>query len=139
MYQFCRTSSLVTDSCKWSCNTLCASKNVVYCCLSSTEVSSFCLSFLLCSYVYRFDTTLSKIWNILSNGLLVSVSVVPGIMVCVKTLHLVKHSTCFVFILLIISCFVRFLADFSLASASRSQSNSPSFSFGVSITKVDPS
>ena len=130
---------MVTDSSKWSCSTLCASKNVVYCFLSSTEVSSFCLFLLICSCVCRFDTTLSNNWYALSNGLSVLVSGVLGITICVKALHLVRNLTYSIFIFSILSCFVQFLVDASLVSPSRSWSNSPSSSFCVLTAEVNPS
>ena len=82
---------------------------------------------------------LSNSWYAFSNGLLMSVSSGPGMTVCVKVLHLVRNSTCSVFIFSIRSCLVWFLTDASLVSDPRSQYNSPSLSFGVSTMEVDPS
>ena len=68
----------------------------------------------------------------------VSISSSPGMTLCVKVLHLVRNSTCYVFNFSIRSCLVWFVVDAYLVSAPRSRSNSLSLSFGVSTTEVDP-
>ena len=81
---------------------------------------------------------LSNSWYAFSSDLSVSVYVGPGMIVYVKALHLVRNSTCYVFIFLIFSCLVWFLVNASLVSAPKSRSNSPSLSFGVSTAEVNP-
>ena len=62
----------------------------------------------------------------------------PSMTVCVKFLHLVRNSTCYVFSFSICFYLVWFLIDASLVSAPKSWSNSPSLSFDVLTIEVDP-